>query len=159
MAELVWTSPENEPLKDIAGPLAEWMVWDQGLRRERLPRREDIAVFVSEDNNGEIRLRTEDPTLGLPSLEDALVVYDGNSDAFKLKLQQLRFVKATAGTLKETQALFGMLAHRIKKLEQAADPQKLAASTGYASFAAAKTETLNTIFALDSANFYDNLLH
>jgi len=157
--ELLWTFPENEPLKDVAGELFEWYIWDQILLRSRLPRREDGMVFV--ESKGDIRLRTENAQVvsHLPTIEEATLIFDKNSDAYKLKIKQLRFVKATAGTLRETQSLFGMLAHRIKKLEQSVDPATLASAPGYVSFAAAKTDTLNTIFALDSAGFYDNLLH
>lgn len=154
MPGTTWEDVTDENFKKVAGKVLEWHAYNA---IGRIPGTRELCLIEDDDTTYTVFNSLENYTP--PTLSEALALYDNNSSAFQLNMLTLQFVKETASTGRSTQALFGLLSHRIKKLEQVADPVALAAAPGYTSFAAAKTDTLSNIFALDNAQFYGNLLH
>lgn len=151
---IVWKEVTDENFKKVAGKLLEWHAYNA---LNKIPVSRELQLFQRDDSTFEIITTLEN--YAPPSLEEALALWDNNSAAFQLNMLTLQFVKETASTGKSTQALFGFLSHRIKKLEQVVDQQALSSASGYTSFAEAKQQTLAGIFALDNNGFYGNLLH
>lgn len=171
MTTTQWIGVTDNEFKKYASSIIEWHAY-QSPALGRVPTLRELWVFQDDvedpENPGQVLSSTFTITFKLaednnpyvaPTLEEALAIYDNNSDTFQQQMLTLKFVKDTAATPKSTQALFGLLANRIKRLEQLADPTALASAQGYASFVDAKRETITSIFALDHAQFYGNLLH
>lgn len=162
----VWADFANSPLNNNIGFLLEIHVWKYGLAQARLPNLNtfnDPALDLTFDTSGvDCQIVSYlDSSLAYHILTKDQAIAYLQSAQFALDSLAYSLVRQTAATPPQTQALFGLLAERIYRIELALTNNVPLSNitSGYANLTVAKHDALTRIVALNQTGYYGNILN